>query len=190
MIAASHVNIAFSLVVASVLCQFISGSAEAMDWGRVYSNEVNISQNTELKGVPLRLRPIGEATSVKGTPLGEIQPKLEIKSSVALENKVKVDKLSTLDFETVGTLDKEIGGLGLYMWRGTSRDLIDNLLPQIPNAIRSPAMRSLARRLLLSTALAPVRADPNSAGKNLIALRVEQLQSMGTENLGLPIGVE
>ena len=78
---------------------------------------------------------------------------------------ITVDQLSTPDSEVVGTLERDMGGFGQEMWRGTPRSLIDNLLPQLPIAIRSPTMRDLARRLLLSTsivAVCPPRLFPAS----------------------------
>ena len=62
------------------------------------------------------------------------------------------------------------------MWSGTSRNLVDMLLPRLPVNAASTAMRSLMHRLLLSRAEAP---QGESESGNLIALRIELLAAMG-----------
>ncbi len=57
----------------------------------------------------------------------------------------------------VGVLTGSEGGLGWTMWEGTDAALAARLLAAVPDAIESPAMRSLTRRLLLSRAAAPER---------------------------------
>lgn len=54
----------------------------------------------------------------------------------------------------IGVLEGSEGGLGSGMWEGTDVDLAGRLLAAIPVAL-SPAMRDLARRVLLSRAAAP-----------------------------------
>jgi len=89
---------------------------------------------------------------------------------------VQVDSLGAVDPDTVGTLRPDEGGFGLDMWRGTSRALVDKLLPALPADSSSAAMRSLARRLLLSSARPP--AGEGKSG-SLLQVRAELLAEMG-----------
>ncbi|MGH6953186.1 MAG: antifreeze protein, partial [Alphaproteobacteria bacterium] len=61
------------------------------------------------------------------------------------------------------------------MWAGSSRDLIERLLPRLPAAIESRSVRALTRRLLLSIARSPAGEGQES----LLVLRAERLAAMG-----------
>lgn len=75
-----------------------------------------------------------------------------------------------------GTLEPaDGGGLGYDMWKGTSAHDIETLLPRIPLPGPSPAMRALARRLILSSAEPPT----GQADRDLLAIRAEQLARLG-----------
>ncbi len=89
---------------------------------------------------------------------------------------IEVSPLQAVDPDSAGVLDQSKGGFGVDMWAGTSRALVQGLLPQLPAAAPSPAMHDLMRRLLLSTATAPAGAR---TGPGLIGLRVERLAAMG-----------
>lgn len=89
---------------------------------------------------------------------------------------VQVGPLQAVDPDSIGLIDEARGGFGIDMWRGTSRRVVESLLPALPAATRSRVMRDLMRRLLLSAATAP----EGPAGEfSLIALRVERLSAMG-----------
>lgn len=92
------------------------------------------------------------------------------------EGVVEVDPLDDIDPQSVGVLDVRDGGFGPAMWNGTSRQLATRLLPLIPAKIRSPVLRDLARRLLLSRAAAPA-GRPGE--KSLLSIRVNRLQALG-----------
>ena len=89
---------------------------------------------------------------------------------------IQVDSLQIIDPDSAGTLDEAQGGLGVAMWSGTKRTLVDRLLPQLPVNTTSRAMRDLERRLLLSRAVVPQGDAP---GGSLVALRVRLLADMG-----------
>ncbi|MCE2509841.1 MAG: hypothetical protein J4G10_02505 [Alphaproteobacteria bacterium] len=89
---------------------------------------------------------------------------------------VDVVPLEQVDPNSVGLLDSEAGGFGIAMWQGTDRALLERLLPKLPATPRSPVMRSLQRRLLLSTATAP---GDSPLQVNLLPLRFERLAAMG-----------
>ena len=63
------------------------------------------------------------------------------------------------------------------MWQGTPRVLVAAALPQLA-AVPSPTLQDLARRLLLSDAVAPAGQDPVE-GPSLAALRIERLVALG-----------
>ncbi len=95
---------------------------------------------------------------------------------------IQVKALGSVDPEAVGTLDASTGGFAADMWRGTPRATIERLIGSIPSEIRSPVMRALAERLLLTAAAMPP-AEPE-AGKDraeisVLALRVGRLMAMG-----------
>ena len=89
---------------------------------------------------------------------------------------VEIKKLSEIDPDSVGVMDASQGGFGVDMWEGTERALVARLLPLLPARMRSPAMRDLARRLLLTRATAP-KGKPDRP--SLLALRVGRLFAMG-----------
>ena len=94
---------------------------------------------------------------------------------------IQVEGLSEIDPNSVGNLSPENGGFGTNMWRGTPRAVIERFLPHLPTAMRSPVLRDLTRRLVLSSAEMPAR-DPRSEvnpERSLIAARISLLQSMG-----------
>ena len=110
-----------------------------------------------------------------------------------------MEALDATDRDSIGILGYEQGGFGLDMWAGTRRSLVEKLLPTVPAQSSSPIMRGLLRRLLLSTAKAPLanvpgqiasndkaeaqKSDANIAPpgpqKGLIHLRIERLAAMG-----------
>src|SRR3546814_20403628 len=68
---------------------------------------------------------------------------------------IRVEDLGGIDPDSAGILEPERGGLGLAMWQGTPRAVMETLLPPLPTRVRSPAMRHIEERLRLYTARAP-----------------------------------
>jgi hypothetical protein len=89
---------------------------------------------------------------------------------------IQVESLQALDPSSAGILDEDQGGLGVDMWAGTRRALVERLLPRLPAGSHSRAMRSLTRALLLSTAKVP---DGAATAPSLLGLRVERLVAAG-----------
>ncbi len=91
---------------------------------------------------------------------------------------IEIGELRAIDPDSGGLLEPSMGGLGIAMWDGTSRGLLLRLLPQLPDRYDSASLHDLARRLLLSTAIVPPRAqsDPDAS---VMAARVERLEAMG-----------
>jgi hypothetical protein len=95
---------------------------------------------------------------------------------------IQVKDLGSVDPGAVGTLDAGSGGFRADMWSGTPRSTIQRLIGSVPGEIRSPVMRSLAERLMLTAAALPP-ADGGAVGddakRSILSLRVERLQEMG-----------
>ncbi len=97
---------------------------------------------------------------------------------------VRLGDLATVDPESIGVLDEADGGLGGDIWLGTERAYVAAMLPRLPVGTRSPVLRDLMQRLLLSRARAPAAAegtqtDTQTDQGGLIARRVTALTDMG-----------
>ena len=99
-----------------------------------------------------------------------------ISPSDGSDGPVAIQTLSDLDSDSVGIIDDTKGGLGIEMWRGTSRAFVTRALAMLPVRVRSPAMRNLMQRLLLTQAVAPKRIKVKPG---LLALRVGALFASG-----------
>jgi hypothetical protein len=120
--------------------------------------------------------PTGGTTSVNTggvSPL--VLPQPAPLSTTASASGVEVGNLGSVTPDYGGTLEEGGGGFPLDMWKGTDRALVERLLPQLPAAPSSPAMRDLARRLLLTNAEAPA----GQATVNLFGVRADRLAAMG-----------
>ncbi len=102
------------------------------------------------------------------------------KSGEATVAAVRSGEIDNIDPQSSGPLDDTNGGLGIDLWQGTRRALVERLLPMLPTAPRSRVMRDLMRRLLLTAARAPEGQPADAAGpRNLLAQRLELLLAMG-----------
>jgi hypothetical protein len=99
-----------------------------------------------------------------------------------LPQRIEAAPLGTIDPDAAGVLTREQGGFGQDMWQGTRRGIVEEMLPELPVRTASPALRSLMRRLLLSTANPPASEPKAEKSESLIGLRVEQLAAMGDTN--------
>ena len=130
-------------------------------------------------GPPRVLRPqeppapaLPDASTGVAPPPAAAAPRTE----AAGEGTVEVQSLRAIDVSSAGLIDDAEGGLGVDLWRGIARPLVERLLPRLPVATASPAMRDLARRLLLTRARVP--AGPATV-PSLLGLRVERLSAAG-----------
>ncbi|WP_090019682.1 hypothetical protein [Limimonas halophila] len=98
---------------------------------------------------------------------------------------IDVAPLGDLDPATIGVLDPGGQGLGAAIWDGTPRHVVARLLPRIPAELHAPALRKLARRLLLSSTAPPERTRAGDTdGPDLLHARLRRLWAMGdTEGL-------
>ncbi len=89
---------------------------------------------------------------------------------------VTATSLDVLDTASVGLIDSNQGGLGVALWRGSKRALIEKLLARLPAKSRSASARKLAIRLLSSRAQAP---QGESNGPDMLTSRVARLVELG-----------
>lgn len=95
----------------------------------------------------------------------------------AVPQGIEVGALGAMDPSSIGLLDSPAqGGLGVGMWAGTPRPVIERLLPKLPMATGSAVMHDLARRLLLTSAALP---SGSPTGPSLLAVRIERLAAGG-----------
>ena len=92
---------------------------------------------------------------------------------------IDINQLGAPEHDALGILEPIEGGLGPDMWRGTPRSLVVQELPEISEYLNSPVARDLARRLLLTSARAPVQQGVGERQESLLALRVERLLMLG-----------
>jgi hypothetical protein len=141
-------------------------------------------------GEPLRLGPpSGEPDPGDAGPAERMadQPAADGPSTApeaADPDGIEVDQLEEMSLETIGILDSDSGALGVDMWSQTPRRRVEALLPRLPGDLNAPVLRDLARRLLLSPAVAPERRHADGGNRDLLALRVDRLAAIGaTEGL-------
>jgi len=160
------VLLAIGFFVVSMLCTGIVDAREA---------EPDSDFSPQLR-LPVKLSPpSGIKEPEEELPLSdEMEPYRApgIKSGPQIETHI----LQPLDQDSVGVLEVGQDGLGIKMWSGSDRRIIEWLLPKLPVTAHSRAMRDLMRRLLLSNAASPQGAPD---GQSLMALRVSSLMAMG-----------
>ena len=118
-------------------------------------------------------------------------------ASTNILNEVIIDDLPNNKPAWIGNLSFEDGGLGWNMWEGTDAAFAKILLEELPVNAPSPAMRNLAKRLLISEAYQPDKKEeeglraisPNGQplevleqdGK-FLSLRFSKLASLGAKS--------
>lgn len=134
------------------------------------------------RGWPFGPAPGGSSVaSPAGTPSGTTEIRPQVLGGGA---GVTVTRLGALDVDFAGTLGDQAGGLGIDMWRGSSRQTVLRLVPAVPATAISPSGRDLLRRLLLSSAEAPEPVSAASPRGAILIARLERLAAMG-ERRGL-----
>lgn len=87
--------------------------------------------------------------------------------------------LDSLDPSSPGILTEANGGFPGTMWQGSDRRALVALLPRMPIGKGSPAMRSLAERLLLSEARIPPAPDGAKNVYDVFQARIDRLAAGG-----------
>ncbi len=91
---------------------------------------------------------------------------------------VTVSGLGAVDPSGAGLMEPNDGGLRSNLWSGTSRAIVEERLAALPNAPNSPAMQTLMRRLLLTSATPPA-GNARNTDQSLLALRLNKLLANG-----------
>ncbi|MGE0109865.1 MAG: hypothetical protein AB7S81_08940 [Bdellovibrionales bacterium] len=101
-------------------------------------------------------------------------------SSTSADGTIEQAPIAKIGSESIGVLSNSTGGLGADMWQGTSRRMIDRLLPALELPVASPALNDLAVRFLLTAAAVP---DDRQQGigplPDLTSIRVDKLLALG-----------
>ncbi|MBK1698487.1 hypothetical protein CKO21_14660 [Rhodovibrio salinarum] len=162
-----------------------TGPARAQTQGDGSPSADTPPQSADPIGEPLRLGPPEEVDSAPppdGTSQGGQDQSAGNSSQTSPRRApegIEVDQLDEMSLETLGVLDSNSGALGADMWAGTPRRRVEALLPRLPGNLDAPVLRDLARRLLLSPAVAPERQHAQGGTRDLLALRVDRLAAIG-----------
>ena len=123
--------------------------------------------------------------------------KNNIISNTNKSNTVSVTDLPKSNPSWIGSLSFDDGGLGWDMWKDTDVSFAKLLLGELPVNAPSPAMRNLAKRLLISEAYQPEKKEEKGlkaispSGKPIevvdsdatfLSLRFTKLASLGAKN--------
>ena len=91
---------------------------------------------------------------------------------------IEVNSLRDIDVESIGTIDSSTGGFKKNMWGSTSRKTIEILFKFLPCQLHSRNLQRLYKRLLLTTAEIPSKAE-NSEETGLLFKRAQALFRSG-----------
>lgn len=183
-------------IVAGSLClglEAYSSTLSGLQLAQATPPEATISEVTPLKvkpqeavksapvSAPIRLGPRrsvldGAASSDAAAASRSSTDYQPVSPSSGSDGAVVVQTLNELDPDSVGVLDDASGGLGAEMWRGIDRSFVARAIASLPSRVRSPTMRGLMRRLLLTQAVAP-KGEKSEPG--LFQLRVKALFASG-----------
>jgi hypothetical protein len=89
---------------------------------------------------------------------------------------IAIEPLRPLDPDMAGLLTPADGGMPADLWAGMQRPEVESALSRLPEPLTSPALRDLARRLLVSSVDAPVG---DVWQKGLASLRLQALLRLG-----------
>ncbi|MFY9288475.1 MAG: hypothetical protein WAO98_08230, partial [Alphaproteobacteria bacterium] len=114
------------------------------------------------------------ATSTPAVP--PVQPITPAKP-LDLGKPVETGTLGAIDAESTGLFSPAEGGLGSTLWKGTSRAVVEKVLPHMGLPTQSAVLNNLAQRLLLTIASVP--EGPAGTNPNLTSMRLERLLALG-----------
>ena len=137
--------------IAALLAAFLPAAIMAVERGaRADTTAIVVAQSGPVRLIPReRAAPPPEADVEKppATAPAEAFPGSAPRRNI---QDIEVNPLRGPDADEAGTLYADNGGFGNALWDGMSRDLIRQLIGQLPGGISSPAMRDVVRRLLLT----------------------------------------
>ena len=170
-------GLAVAAAIAAIGVAVAAQTAAARD--RQDGPPTRLAQASEEPSSPVRLVPPGDDKKPAPQPTPETDPEppaADAPAALPDGDAVTATALSVLDTASVGLIGSEEGGLGIALWRGSKRPLIEKLLARLPARTRSAAARSLAIRLLSTRAKAP---QGESEGPDLLTSRVSRLVELG-----------
>lgn len=166
----------------------LTGGAAGPPFVYAQSGVQESGDRSQTIGEPLRLGPPDNADDADDAPAGSAPARPSAAddggspdTTTANESPsgVEIDQLDEMSLETLGVLDADTGALGADMWSGSPRRRVEALLPRLPEELDAPVLRDLARRLLLSPAVAPERQHAQGGSRDLLALRIDRLAAIG-----------
>ncbi len=140
---ASMLKIAVTCVLVVAVPAF---SALAQDSPGPSSVQENTTGSTASLAPPISLIPSTASSSLSNE---------QLQSEILPDGVIAIRELGEVSSDSLGLTDALTGGLPVSMWRGTSKELVDFLLPELPTRVTSQAVRDLTKRLLLSVARPP-----------------------------------
>ncbi len=185
------VSLLYSLVVLG-----ISGGGQPAEAKKAFA-DLQIAQissqssvgNTNQTINPVKLRP-GKGPNQPSSESNRLSKPVIIKSksnakeltpssSDVREVGVSVEKLNSVSVDSVGLLSPRTGGLPENIWEGISRKKLEKLISMLPVNSKSPALRKLTLRVLLSRAKVPGSDSVNNKLSSLLNSRIRLIISMG-----------
>jgi hypothetical protein len=108
--------------------------------------------------------------------------------SIAADDAVTVGEVSKISLDELGILNEKQDGFSADLWKGGNRHFIESLLVKMPISTTSEVAKSLRKRLLLSSAVAPQITSDSSL--SLIDLRLKLIaQTLDAANIGKFLGI-
>ncbi len=174
-LAAAAAIVASGLAVAAATAAAAERAAPNGAWIRLAQ-----AGPSETPSPPVRLIPPGGTQTPADRPAPPREPDPPGSASLGAAppdtDSVTSTVLGAVDAASVGLIDSEEGGLGIALWQGSKRALIERLLSRLPARTRSAAARDLAIRLLSTRAKAPQGV---SDGPDLLTSRVSRMVELG-----------
>jgi len=135
------------LSVFLVLLLFSSFSAYSQNL-KFTDNGQDIEENrhSDAPAPPVSLVPSRASESVEGN---------NIAGQLVSPGGIVISNLDEISPDSIGIMDSLSGGFSFDLWKGTPRELVTKLFPQLPNRMSSRLMRDMMRALLLSVARPP-----------------------------------
>jgi len=122
--------------------------------------------------------PTIEEPAAPAEPGAPVEETLPDKFGAPQGPRVTMTGLSAIDPAGAGLINSGSGGFAATLWSGSPRTSVTARIAQLPAAPNSPAMQSLTRRLLLTSAQPPSGATPPDE-PSFLALRLSKILASG-----------
>lgn len=122
--------------------------------------------------------PTVEEPATPAEPGAPVEETLPDKFGAPQGPRVTMTGLSAIDPAGAGLINSGNGGFAGTLWSGSARSAVSARIAQLPAAPNSPAMQSLMRRLLLTSAQPPAGTAPPDE-PSFLALRLSKILANG-----------